>query len=62
MIDQFFEYLTSEGFEYKENRYVKDIGEFVEVYSTCEEEDKVLHQLLNQDGTINNEETITLTF
>ena len=62
MRDQFFEYLTSEGFVYTQNQYVKTSDEYIEIYSPTENDGEVLHQMKQLDGTIYEEETITLTF
>jgi len=62
MRDQFFEYLTSEGFVLTQDQYVKTFDEYIEVYSVTENDGEVLHELKKLDGTTYEKETITLTF
>ena len=62
MIEKFFEHLQSEGFVYSNNEYSKKDGDYIETYSPSENDNEVVHRLIEPSGAIYREETITLTF
>jgi len=62
MRDHFFSHLKTEGFEYIQNQYVKTSDEYTEVYFATENEGEIRHQMKKPDGTIYEDETITLVF